>query len=122
MSNVDLTIFEKALKNMNATVAIKTGQSSFNDTELDSFIYHLCERELYREGLDYLIKNHGYRVVEQEGGDEGGAEHCYAVFELDGKFYKAEYSYYSYNGHEYDNIHKTLKEVFPKEKLVTVYE
>lgn len=122
MSNVDLTIFEKALKNMNATVAIKTGRTNFKDNELPPFIYELCENGFYGEDKNYLIKNHGYRHVEQEGGGEGGSEYCYGVFELDGKFYKAEYSYFSYDGHEYDNIHKTLKEVFPKEKLVTVYE
>lgn len=74
---------------------------------------------------DFVTKNEeewGYEHLEQEGGGEGGSEYCYGVFKLKGKIYKAEYSYYSYNGHEYDGISYTLKEVKPVEKTIVVYE
>lgn len=80
-----------------------------------------------REGpyKDYVQANkdkYGYEHLKQEGGGEGGSEYCYGVFKLGGKIYKAEYSYYSYNGHEYDGIYDTLKEVKPVQKTITVYE
>lgn len=53
---------------------------------------------------------------------EGGSEYCYGVFKLDDKIYKAEYSYYSYHGNEYDDIAYSLREVRPVEKTITVYE
>lgn len=71
---------------------------------------------------DTLINSIGYEHLEQEGGGEGGSEYCYGVFKLKGKIYKASYSYYSYNGHEYSDICDTLQEVTPVEKTVIVYE
>lgn len=71
------------------------------------------------------IKNSGveeYEHIEQEGGGEGGSEYCFGVFKLNGKIYRAEYSYYSYNGHEYDGIINSVREVKPVEKTITVYE
>jgi hypothetical protein len=62
----------------------------------------------------------GYRFVTQEGGGEGGSEHCYSVFEWQGKFYRADYSYASYDG--YDMDYAKLREVTPTERLVTFYE
>lgn len=70
---------------------------------------------------DFFSK-YGYVHLEQEGGGEGGGEYCYGVFSLGGKTYKAEYSYYSYNGHDYDSILDTLHEVKPVQKVITVYE
>ncbi|QDP59484.1 MAG: hypothetical protein GOVbin4162_58 [Prokaryotic dsDNA virus sp.] len=64
----------------------------------------------------------GYEHLEQEGGGEGGSEYCYGVFRLGDKIYRAEYSYYSYHGHEYDYILDTLREVIPQQKTITVYE
>ncbi len=68
-----------------------------------------------REALDY-------EHLSQEGGGEGGGEYCYGVFRLKGKVYRAAYSYYSYNGHEYACIVDTLREVKPRQKTITVYE
>lgn len=64
----------------------------------------------------------GYEHLEQEGGGEGGSEYCYGVFKLKGKVYRAEYSYYSYEGSDYSDILGTLKEVKPVQKTITVYE
>jgi hypothetical protein len=63
-----------------------------------------------------------YEHLDQDGGGEGGSEYCYGVFKLNGKIYRAEYSYYSHHGHDYDSIVETLREVKPVEKTVTVYE
>ena len=87
--------------------------------------------EMWREGLlevDRLKKEKleslglGYNHLKQEGGGEGGGEYCHGVFELAGKIYKAEYSYYSHHGPEYYDILNTLQEVVPVEKTVVVYE
>ena len=106
MSKVDLTVFQN--------IANKCGES------LDYTIFSLCEGDDWdiKEGL----RDHEYEHLEQEGGGEGGGEYCYGVFKLDGKIYKAAYSYYSHYGYERDGITSTLKEVKPVEKLVTVYE
>ena len=71
---------------------------------------------------DNLDKEFQYKHIEQDGGGEGGSEYCYGVFELKGVVYKAEYSYYSQYGHDYDDILSTLKVVTPVQKMVTVYE
>lgn len=104
MSNVDMSIFNK--------IAADMGES------LDECIYGLCEWGLSSD----LEAKYDYEHLEQEGGGEGGSEFCYGVFRLGDKFYRAEYSYYSHHGCDYDGIEHTLKEVKPTQKYVTVYE
>lgn len=82
--------------------------------ELDAYYK---EREQAKSKLEIP-----YKHLEQEGGGEGGSEYCYGVFQLGDKIYRAEYSYYSHHGHEYDYILDTLKEVKPVEKKITTYE
>lgn len=60
------------------------------------------------------------KLVESDGGYEGSGEYAYSVIEFNGKFYKFEYAYYSYNGCDYDDM--TVSEVEPKQKTITVYE
>lgn len=63
--------------------------------------------------------------VERIGGEYGGegeGEYCYGVIKVDGNFIKGEWSYYSYEGCNYDSIKSTLKVVTPKTKTITVYE
>lgn len=93
----------------------------YNDPQLKE------ERRAYfdaRENkLDSILEEvGGYEQLAQEGGGEGGSEYCYGVFRLWNKVYRAEYSYYSYDGHHYYGILDTLREVKPKQKTVTVYE
>lgn len=76
----------------------------------------------YQKHVDSVRQEIGYNHLEQDGGGEGGAEYCHGVFELKGKVYKAEYSYYSFNGYEYGGICDTLKEAKPVQKTITVYE
>lgn len=133
-SKVDLKVFEEI-------------QEEFNfEGDLDKFIYLLaCGMEDYEFddlpfpppvwGAEYeewnlkideryksFLEKTGYSQIDGEGGHEGGAEYCWGVFEFLGKTYKAEYSYYSYHGDEYDGISKTLKEVKPVQKTVTVWD
>ena len=124
MSKVDLSVFGELYE-------IADGESS----NLDEMVYYLCEGDFgeaivkyngdwdeYRARTEALKEEFGYEHLDQEGGGEGGSEYCYGVFKLKGKIYRAEYSYYSYNGHEYDGITGTLREVKPVEKTITVYE
>lgn len=63
----------------------------------------------------------GAEHITQEGGGEGGAEDCYAVFKWKDKYYRVDYNYYSYHG--YDNLDmENIYEVFPQERTVTFYE
>lgn len=62
-----------------------------------------------------------HEIMEIEGGGEGEGEHCYSVIRVGDKFFKAEWSYYSYNGCDFDYINDTIKEVTPSEKTITVY-
>ena len=124
MSKVDLRVFE----------ALREAGGS-EDNELDSIIHYLAEGDLgeavvayngdyedYASRRDALAKEWDYELLEQEGGGEGNGEYAYGVFRLKGVVYKAEWSYYSYSGSDYDGIEDTLKIVKPVEKLVTVWE
>jgi len=75
--------------------------------------------EKYKEQLGKVAD---YERLDQNGGGEGGSEDCDGVFRLDGKIYRAAWSYYSHNGYEYDGIVDTLREVSPVQKVVIIYE
>lgn len=110
MSEVNLDIFEEILKEM---------EENGYGVPLDELIYAMCENDLNPDNLK-CVKS--FNHLEQDGGGEGGGEYCYGVFELNGVIYKAEYSYYSYQGHEYDGVSSTLRVCKPVEKTITVYE
>ena len=61
----------------------------------------------------------GVEFIESDGG--GGDYYC-GIIKIDGLYFKAEWSYYSYSGSEYDYIKDTVKQVFPVQKMVTLYE
>lgn len=99
----------------------------FSLKESDPELYEKMNTE-YSEVRDYnnslqdkYLSSIGYKHLEQEGGGTGGAEECHGVFTFKGKYYRCHYSYYSYNGHEYDYIEDTIEEVEPFEKTVTMY-
>lgn len=75
----------------------------------------------YTEYVNNIEESFGYKHLQQDGGGAGGSEHCYGVFQLGDKIYKAEYSYYSHQGHEIDYIVESLQEVKPQEKTIIVY-
>lgn len=110
MSKVDLKVFQDMIEEM---------AENGDEYGLDDLIYAICENDFNADNLK-CVKS--FEHLDQDGGGEGGAEYCYAVFELNDVIYKAEYSYYSYNGHEYDGISDTLQIVKPVEKTITVYE
>lgn len=58
------------------------------------------------------------KVIERQGGEAEGEYAC-TVFTVDGVFYKAEYSYYSHVGYDFDYME--VYEVTPKETTITVY-
>lgn len=107
MSKVDLTIFEELSEEV--------------ECELNEFVYHLANGCYDNNNNEYL-ESSGYEYLDGESSGEGGAEYCYGVFRLKGIVYKAEYSYYSYEGHNYDGIVHTLKIVKPVEKTIIVWE
>jgi hypothetical protein len=130
MSNkVDMSVFENAMEVLGID-------------DMKEMVFSMCEGDVnfcitndqlkgWREdgATDHnhevrqkLLDQIGYEHLEQEGGGKGGAEACHGVFKLGGKIYLAAYSYYSYDGCEYDDILDTLREVKRVEKTITVYE
>lgn len=108
MSKVDLTVFQEL--------------ASTTKEGLDYTIYCLAAGgEIYGD-FEKALEELDYEHIDSKGGYEGGGEYCYGVFKLKGRIYKAEWTYYSYNGSEYEGIANTLREVKPVEKVVTVYE
>lgn len=101
-SKVDLSVFEELASEMGTELS-------------DRFVY-----ELSRD-YDSWPESWNYKSLEQEGGESQG-EYAYSVFEVKGKTYKTEYSYYSYDGFNYDDILSTLREVQEVTKTVTVWE
>lgn len=75
-----------------------------------------------RTKFEEVSLEYDYTHIEQDGGGEGGSEYCYGVIKIKDKFYKAEWSYYSYNGYDHDGITDTIREVKPVTKTITVYE
>jgi len=87
--------------------------------------YNIENPEEALEDMDYaeilfgIDSPEGFELIEQQGG-EGEGEYAYSVFKWKDKVYRFDYSYYSYNGLEFDS--STLYEVEKKQKTVTVYE
>lgn len=68
------------------------------------------------------VKENNLKMLEQEGGGEGGSEYCSMVFSWKDKVYKIEYSYYSHEGHNYEGVEDTIREVVAAQKTITVWE
>lgn len=79
-----------------------------------------CEFLMGFEEGDYVMNGVDMKHIEQEGGGEGGGEHCETVIQVGEKHYKVVYSYYSYEGYDYGGA--DVYEVVPVERLVTFYE
>jgi hypothetical protein len=82
----------------------------------------LSWRDNPSELFNSILIAHDYSHVESEGGGEGEGEYCYGVIKVGEEYYKADWSYYSYDGCEYDGIESTVRVVTPKEKTIVVYE
>lgn len=75
----------------------------------------------FREIVELATEKHSYERLEGDYGGEGEGEYCYGIISIDGKFYRADWSYYSYNGCEFDGIHASVCEVKATTEMVTVY-
>lgn len=69
----------------------------------------------------YIKEELGFEHIEQDGGGERGGEYCFSVIKLQGEFYKLEYSYYSHDGFDIDDIWD-WKEANKVDRTVTFYE
>jgi len=87
---------------------------------VEGFIFELAEDNFHGVKLAWL-EDKGYKHRMQEGGGEGEAEFCEAVFTVGDKNYSCNYAYYSHNGHEFDYILGTLEFVESSTKVVTVW-
>lgn len=67
----------------------------------------------------YTYEGKFVNIVEHKGG-EGQGEHAHVVIKIGDTFYRADYSYYSYDGFNYDD--SEFRKVEKKEKTITVYE
>ncbi len=68
-----------------------------------------------------FLKELKFKLLDQDGGGEKGAEYCESVIELNDQAYRLNYSYFSYNGYSiYD--YWDWKPVTAKQKTVTYYE
>lgn len=74
----------------------------------------------YDDTILLIVKEINLKEIESDGGGEGGSEYCYTIFSLGDKFFKYEYSYYSYAGYSVDPA-THLTEVLPKIVQVTKY-
>lgn len=125
-----------ALKDCVELVAFmdKLKEEGFNRSEDNSLVYQLFDEDsdsLDHDNLSWreakeLFKTLSHEAkferIDGEYGGEGEGEYCYGVIRLGDKYYKAEWSYYSFNGCDWDYICDTVREVFPVEKAITVYE
>lgn len=71
-------------------INILTGQGAYGD--------------LSKEFLKWLEDTYHFKYVDGDDSGEGQGEYCFAIMEFNNQLYKAEYSYYSYDGHNYENF------------------
>ena len=63
-----------------------------------------------------------YEWVDGYTGSVGGGEFCWSVIKVNGKYYRAEWSYFSHCGRDYSYIEHTVTAVKPAQKTVTIFE
>lgn len=88
--------------------------------EEGSPVEDVCEFLLGFQDGDHMKDDVPVEFIKQDGGGEGGGEHCETVVKIGTTYYKIVYSYYSYDGYNYEGA--DVYEVVPVERLVTFYE
>lgn len=88
--------------------------------EEGSEVEGVCAFLLGFEDGDYVMDGVDMKHIKRDGGGEGGGEHCETVVQAGDKYYKIVYSYYSYDGYNYEGA--DVYKVVPIERLVTFYE
>lgn len=122
MSKVDMSVFEELFTALGVEADSRTYYELFNE-EQTRWLDNLTAGKETEEEVEQVLQQFGCeRMLEGEYGEEGEGEHCWSVIKLKDKFYRASWSYYSYDGCEYDYIADTIEEVIPVEKTVIVYE
>ena len=124
MSNkADLSVFDTMYQELGEDLGRSKFFYELFDGELDEVGYgsETDWREARKE-QEERVASYGYVHIESEGGGEGEGEYCYGVIKFQDKYYKADWSYYSYDGCDYDYIEDTIREVTPVEKTITVFE
>ena len=122
---IDLTVFEELKTALGTEEELYTLVFALCSDYVSDYIDDIFEECDYDEIViktNEILDSFGYEHIQQVGGGEGSVGSCNGVFKLRDKIYKAEYSYYSYNGDDYAGITDTLKVVTSKEKLITIYE
>lgn len=67
-----------------------------------------------------FLNSLGFKEIEQAGGEDQGTS-AYSVIELEGKLFRSDYSYASYDGYYIDDVWE-WREVQAQQKTVTIYE
>lgn len=84
-----------------------------DDIDWSESSYAWSEEDPYDTGFGKLW------VYSEEGG-EGQGDYAEIIYTVDGRrFFRKQGSYYSYDGFDWDG---PFREVFPKEKTITVFE
>lgn len=93
----------------------------FDDVDFDSnTIYEDLEEAVTKWAQNNKIE---IQSTELTGCDlDGGTEDYRMVFSMNGHYYAFNYYYGNYDGWECNEIGDELREVFPVEKTITVYE
>lgn len=121
MSKVDMSVFEELFAALGVEASARVYYELF-DEESTRWLDELSSGKETTEEVEYILKYFDCeRTLEGEYGGEGEGEYCFGIIKLKGKYYRASWSYYSYNGCEYDYIEDTIEEVEPFKKTVTMY-
>jgi hypothetical protein len=124
-TKADLSVFDTMYNEVCDSVSRDTFFYELFDGELDEVCSKRIGEETYGQARSRqltLIASYDYEHIESAGGGEGEGEYCYGIIKFQDKYYKAEWSYYSYEGCDYTSIVNTIVEVSPVEKTITVYE
>jgi len=90
-----------------------------------SFTFNEFLGELFSPGINHChpeIKIPNYEHISENEHGERKCEDCWGIIKYKNAYYKAEWLYSSYNGYNFDYIHKTITEVKPKEVTVLKFE
>lgn len=127
----DTTVFEELYEKYGQGCGICSFVGLMFEGDFDYFDFDKLLGKSYSDFEDYkgwseakddALEELGIEHLDQEGGGEGGSEYCCGVLRIGNTIYKAEWSYYSHHGMDYDYIMSAIKEVTPKTKTITVYE
>jgi len=72
------------------------------------------------EAINAIKEYEMLRVMEYDGGGEGGAEDCYSIIRVGKRYFRCDYEYYSYEGFNYTD-ESEVYEVVPKKVEVIQY-